>query len=281
MNVQVLVDNHVLPCKLNTFSDGASTFEVLDTTVAAKQHVTVNISDVPADSVLWLATLIDDTLMDVIQNYGRVDTTLYLPYLPHARADRPFSHGMINTLDSFLVTLGMITHFDHVRVVDAHNEAAFKQDRLPYSAENVAQHLVVNTMIPGLDVLEDYDAVVAPDKGAALKAAKIGHPTTFYCSKARNPSNGWIERFDLPIDCDVKGKNVIIVDDICDGGMTFIKCGEALKRAGAKSVALYVTHGIFSKGLRVFDDYIDKIFTYQLVGGHVTAGQLRTFNASR
>ena len=40
-----------------------------------------------------------------------------------------------------------------------------------------------------------------------------------------------------------------MIDDICDGGRTFIECAKLLKAAGVGSMALYVSHGIFSKGL--------------------------------
>jgi len=60
----------------------------------------------------------------------------------------------------------------------------------------------------------------------------------------------------------LKGKNVLIVDDICDGGRTFIELARVLENYNeANSVDLYVTHGIFSKGLGVFDGLIDKIYT--------------------
>ena len=59
----------------------------------------------------------------------------------------------------------------------------------------------------------------------------------------------------------LKGKIAIISDDICDGGMTFIGIAKALRALNCEHIVLYVTHGIFSKGLSVFDGLIDQIFT--------------------
>jgi len=59
----------------------------------------------------------------------------------------------------------------------------------------------------------------------------------------------------------LEGRTAIITDDICDGGYTFIKVAEQLKAKGASKVILFVTHGIFSKGLGVFDGLIDHVFT--------------------
>ena len=57
------------------------------------------------------------------------------------------------------------------------------------------------------------------------------------------------------------GRIAVITDDICDGGYTFIKVAEQLKAKGADKVVLFVTHGIFAKGLDVFDGLIDHVFT--------------------
>jgi len=54
----------------------------------------------------------------------------------------------------------------------------------------------------------------------------------------------------------------MIVDDICDGGATFILLAKELYAAGAKEVNLFVTHGIFSKGLiPLYEAGIKRIFT--------------------
>jgi ribose-phosphate pyrophosphokinase len=50
-----------------------------------------------------------------------------------------------------------------------------------------------------------------------------------------------------------------MVDDICDGGRTFIELAKELRGMGAEKVHLYVTHGFFTKGLSVFDGIIDVV----------------------
>ena len=57
----------------------------------------------------------------------------------------------------------------------------------------------------------------------------------------------------------VKGKKCLIVDDICDGGGTFVGSAKLLIEAGADRVDLYVTHGIFSKGIPIH--CIDHVWT--------------------
>ena len=61
---------------------------------------------------------------------------------------------------------------------------------------------------------------------------------------------------------DLEGQSVVIADDIADGGYTFIKLAEKLKEKGAGKIFLYVSHGIFSKGLDVLlDAGIDCVYT--------------------
>ena len=58
-----------------------------------------------------------------------------------------------------------------------------------------------------------------------------------------------------------KDKKVLIVDDICDGGRTFIELAKVLRAKGAETVDLYTTHGIYSKGTKVLAPYINNIIS--------------------
>ena len=59
----------------------------------------------------------------------------------------------------------------------------------------------------------------------------------------------------------INGKRCLVIDDICVGGATFIQLGNLLKNGGAKEIALYVSHGIFSKGTDKINLYYNKIYT--------------------
>jgi len=56
--------------------------------------------------------------------------------------------------------------------------------------------------------------------------------------------------------------NFLIVDDICDGGGTFIGLGEAIKKINPSAkLELFVTHGFFTKGLDKLLKLYDTIYT--------------------
>jgi ribose-phosphate pyrophosphokinase len=79
-------------------------------------------------------------------------------------------------------------------------------------------------------------------------------------NKKRDPETGGLSGFDY--EGDVKGKNLLIVDDIADGSGTFIGLAQKLLEGGAKEVRLYVTHGIFSKGVDfLLNNGISHIYT--------------------
>jgi len=50
------------------------------------------------------------------------------------------------------------------------------------------------------------------------------------------------------------GDRVLIIDDICDGGRTFIEITKLLLQAGVESVSLHVSHGLFSQGIDVLKE---------------------------
>ena len=130
-------------------------------------------------------------------------------------------------------------------------------------------------------LLDNDISFCAPDKGASIKVASVANGYTdniIQLSKCRDVSTGNIQGIDI-VSGDVKDKDILIIDDICDGGMTFISAAEELKYNGAKSVSLYVTHGIFSKGVRSFKGIIDYIFVNQVVSNYITMDDIDNYNS--
>jgi ribose-phosphate pyrophosphokinase len=110
--------------------------------------------------------------------------------------------------------------------------------------------------------------IIAPDKGAVPRAEVaarfIGSHEVKYATKVRNPENGEILRTEIQ-DGDYKGKNLLIVDDICDGGRTFIELAKVLREHNPSRIDLYITHGIFSKGFEVFEGLIDHFYVANML----------------
>lgn len=114
--------------------------------------------------------------------------------------------------------------------------------------------------------------VVSPDAGASKKiyklAEQIGYKGHIYTATKDRDKNGNLTKQSIPnldndrfIHCD---KDYIIIDDICDGGATFINLGKIIKNSRHQKCTgktyLIVTHGIFSKGLEELSKYFDGIY---------------------
>jgi ribose-phosphate pyrophosphokinase len=106
--------------------------------------------------------------------------------------------------------------------------------------------------------------LVSPDAGANKKTFEVAKyfSTNFIrADKLRDLTTGQIKETIVYAD-DLTGKTAVILDDICDGGRTFIELAKVLKAKGAAKVILFVTHGIFSAGLDpLFAGGIDAIWT--------------------
>ena len=104
-----------------------------------------------------------------------------------------------------------------------------------------------------------------PDEGAMKRySGEMGMPFVFGVMK-RNWETGTIEGLDLMGSVeDIKGKNILIIDDICSKGGTFYHSAKRLKEASAANIYLYVTHcesTIYEGELLKEDSLIKHIFT--------------------
>lgn len=243
-------------------------------------------------------------LMEVFLLYSAINeflnfegsVTLFLPYLPYSRQDRVCYTGeafSLHTLAKLIATQGRDK--DKVVTWDVHSEVAekvFKQQGLNLiniSAEDLLERFAKKGV-----VIDPETVVIAPDEGATLRAslaARAIHSRpqkVYFCKKVRNPNDGSISSLEIASPGDeqlnLEEKHVIIVDDICDGGRTFIELAKILRKYYPESITLYVTHGIFSRGFDVFYDngklLIDRILTPNLFPGReIPKGCPRGVNA--
>lgn len=192
-------------------------------------------------------------LADLLRGVGYQEILLDIRYLLGARMDRAISAMEPFTLQvvaRWINSLG----FNKVRILDAHSEVA---TRLIRNSENVLPKAVVAQVVATLPQVD----VVIPDKGAQARVFALmnGLPGFIHqCYKERDPNTGALSNFRVPSE-GLKGRDLLIIDDICDGGGTFVGLAKELRKAGAKKVFLFVTHGIFSKWLPL--EGIDHIYT--------------------
>ena len=189
-----------------------------------------------------------------------IKSALTIAYLPYARQDRICNEGEALSV-SVLARLINSMSFDRVNTLDNHSDVSTS---LINNCVNITPQLIMSRSSAIETLLTRSDIFLcSPDAGAIKKTYKIsshfGGIPIIKADKVRDTKTGEITRTEVNCD-DLKGVAVLVADDICDGGMTFIKLAEALKSKGAGDLFLYVTHGIFSKGLEPLSMY-QKIFT--------------------
>ena len=199
-------------------------------------------------------------LVDAIQSTTSAKIKLVLPYMPYSRADRRFttgdSHGMLvfsailNLLEVEIVTLDCHSDFPE-------NYVNRYSDISPNEIIDEVINRTDGSAIYGTSVMTT--AVLLPDKGAL----RYGYPTTLVAEKKRDPASGKLSGFTVPQKFEFDGADsILIIDDICDGGGTFVGIAQALRSAGInQDLFLYVTHGIFSKGTAQLRQYFKHVYT--------------------
>jgi len=193
-----------------------------------------------------------------------LNNDILMPYLPFARHDRAFVRGDGEPLTVLRqIYLGLTTH--NIVVIDPHSTESEPFRHIPQSnVANAALHMI-HDHCGGKYVLDGY-AFAIPDKGAVPKALTwlTDDDVSVQCLKVRDGETGALSGFDVIADQDqVKGKRIILVDDICDGGGTFIGLAAKLVEMGAESIDLVVTHGLFTKGVDELLETFHRIYTLE------------------
>lgn len=257
--LQLFIDNQDIALTTGIFPDGAVWLKVTGKLPERAQLMRVRAAAMrDMNDFMLLAQLVDAVrhITDVLVSH------LELPWLPWARQDRHMVAGDSFALKVFarqLNTLG----FDKVKVLDPHSDAAGAAiDNFVTIPQEVC---LLHSPTLARQFQQQALMLVAPDAGALKKIDAVARATgaSEYAvlTKKRDVASGNLTGFAL-VSGDVKGRDVLIVDDLCDAGGTFIGSAQVLRDAGARSVSLYVTHGIFSKGVEnLLSNGIDAIYT--------------------
>jgi ribose-phosphate pyrophosphokinase len=209
---------------------------------------------------------------------------LYVPYFLGSRSDRKFVEGGVNYLKQVICPIINSLNFFTVIVLDPHSDVL---EACLNNYEKVDNHLLVKYALTNIDNKNDAQSricLVSPDAGAYKKifdvAKKFGINRIITANKVRDMRTGNILRTEIPVLDQHADLKYVIIDDICDGGRTFIELAKAIKgsRPSAK-VYLVVTHGIFSAGFKELSQYFERIYTtnsYRDVGDNENGEKTNT-----
>jgi len=189
---------------------------------------------------------------------------LLLPYVPYARQDRVCNTGEVLSIKVFAQLINSC-NFSQVIIYDPHSPVAVAMiDRVQVRD----QFEVFGKIKPSF---REW-TIVAPDQGALKKceefAKKVSAKGVMSCTKHRELQTGKITGVCVNGEIPNYG-NFLILDDICDGGRTFIEVANLFPVNCTLELA--VTHGIFSKGYETVGQYFDHVYTTDSFRGDLNA----------
>jgi ribose-phosphate pyrophosphokinase len=246
MRLSLSVAGQTVPLRCFTFPGG---------------EVQVRIEGPPgrADTVAIRADILDsDSLMALLlltdavrRHYADPAIDLACPYLPYARQDRVAFPGEALSA-AVACRLLNAQGYRSIEVWDAHSDVSLALlDRVRHRPASDFAGPIVTAR----------DVVVAPDLGAVKRAAACARKAgvkLVQAEKTRSTDTGSILGTVVHSE-PIGDRDFLIVDDICDGGRTFIELAKVLRPLTSGQVKLYVTHGIFSAGFEALAG-LDRIF---------------------
>lgn len=178
-------------------------------------------------------------LLDVCEG---CENTLILPYMGYARQDKKFKPG--EPLSARAIARALSTGVSRVITVNVHEPAIFKYFQGRPQNVCLSKEVALYINKKGLN----NPLVLAPDKGAsgfADEVAKNGKWDSDYLEKTRHSGDSVTME---PKSMDVKGRDVVIVDDIISTGGTLVTATSMLYSQGAHSIEAVCVHGVLIGG---------------------------------
>ncbi len=245
-------DNREVPVEVKVFPGGEVKVRILDEHCAKPGEFYINALLFNSVDVMVLVML-----ADACHCVGLHNIKLIMPYVPYARQDRVCNSGESFSIRAFANIINSL-NFSRVVVYDIHSKAAldeFKRIEPVPSYQLIREHSdaydwICRSIWSGVPTY-----LVCPDKGAIDRTNAIAERFSFhgviYADKVRRPEDGVITGIALTNIEDaatIKDAKLLVVDDIIDGGRTFIELAKVLKQYKPAQMNLYATHGIFSQG---------------------------------
>lgn len=192
-------------------------------------------------------------LLDAWNAYPRPLKILNIPFLPYGRQDKPISNKLTFAQRTFTHLVDSL-NFDRVVSFDVHGVCAIKN----------LHKLSANTTIK--KVLQDnkYDVYCYLDGTACTKYHDPDFPE-INGVKIKDKQTGKILQYLLSEEDEnfkLEGKRILVVNDICDQGGTFIELAKMLNEKKVGDIGMYVSHGIFSNGFDKLTEAGYKEFYY-------------------
>ena len=218
------------------FSDGE--FEPsFEETVRGADVFLIQSTTPPSDNLMELLLMID-----AAKRASAANIIAVMPYFGYARQDKK-GKPRVPIGAKLVANLLSAAGVDRIMTIDLH------ADQIQGFFEVPVDHLYASELfVEDINKLNLKNLIIAsPDMGGSKRAnayAKIMDCGVVICYKERKKAN---VIGDMKVLGDVKGKDVVIIDDMVDTAGTLTKAADLMITNGASSVRAYCTHGVLSK----------------------------------
>jgi ribose-phosphate pyrophosphokinase len=252
-----------VPFVFKIYPDGES-YVRLEATVEDEHVAIVQTTSPPQDTRIMQLAL----LADAAKHNGAKKVTAVVPYLAYARQDKMFLSGEAISIEAIAQML-KAAGIDSLITVNIHQERTLS--RFPFPA----------TAVSAIPLLAEYFKqkgfekafALAPDDGAighAEKAKAVLGGEWGYVEKHRDLYTGQISMENRPLD--VKGKTVIIFDDVISTGGTIALAAKTVRKLGAQKIYAACVHPLLigDAEKRIIEAGVEEIVGTDSVESHVS-----------
>lgn len=185
-------------------------------------------------------------LCDALKRKGAKEITAVIPWLGYSKQDKVFRPGESLSV-KVVAQLLQTAHLERVITFDLHNLAILGFFEVP--VENLSAKSLFLEYFRGK--LTENTIIVAPDEGAVKGSTQFARELNVpvaYVDKKRDLVTGEVSV--LGLNREIKGADLILVDDLIVTGSTLIETSKYLVEAGAKSVRVGATHHLYVPGVQ-------------------------------
>lgn len=220
--------------QLDDFPDGEISLKLLDDVRGRDAFVIQSTCRQPNHYLMELLVLVD-----CLRRASAKRITAVMPYFGYARQDRK-DEGRVPITAKLVANLLTVAGIDRVLTIDLH--AAQIQGFFDLPVDNLSAEPVLTAYFRSL-ALNDL-IVVSPDIGNAKRARTYADHLGGDLAIVHKRRISGTETVSFQLIGDVKGRTVLMVDDMIATGGTIVQACELVRKAGARRIIVAATHGV-------------------------------------
>ena len=231
------LDRDLGAISIRTFSDG-ELWVKYEENIRGHDVFIVQSTNGPSENIIELTLMVDAAVR------ASADTvTVVIPYFGYGRQDRK-DQPRVPISSRVMIDILTAMGTDRIITMDLHSTQIQGFAKIPF--DNLYSRSVLFDAIKDENLEPDNSVVLAPDIGSVKMsqgyAKNLGMYFALIDKRRYAPNKAEISH----LIGDLKGMDVLIIDDMIDTAGTTVNAAEAALKQGAKSVTAVATHGVLS-----------------------------------